>query len=72
MAADGGDEGGSGDVGGEEMVLGAGAGEEWSGVPNVSVVSSCRESERENGCSGVGKDAGSRLGGSGDQAGGGL
>ncbi len=31
MAADGGDEGSSGGVGDEEMVLGAGAGEEWSG-----------------------------------------
>jgi hypothetical protein len=28
VAADGGDEGGTGDVGGEEMMLGAGAGEE--------------------------------------------
>ncbi len=72
MAADGGDEGGSGDVAGEEMGLGAGAGEEWSGVPNVSVVSSCRESERENGCSGVGEDAVGGLGGSGNRAGGGL
>jgi hypothetical protein len=50
------------------MVLGAGAGEEWSGVPNVGVARNCRESERENDCSGVGEGASVGLGSSDDQA----
>ncbi len=55
----------------EEMVLGAGAGEEWSRVPHVSVGGRCRESDRKSACSGVGKDAIVGLGGSSDPAGGG-
>jgi hypothetical protein len=42
------DEGGLGDVSGEEMVLRAAAGEEWSRVPNVCVDRRCRESDRES------------------------
>jgi hypothetical protein len=40
-AAIGGGEGGSNEVGNEEMELGAGAGEEWSGVPHGSVGGRC-------------------------------
>ncbi len=68
-AAVGGGKGGSSDVDGEEMVLGAGVGEEWSGVPYVGFGGRCGESGRESTCSGVGKDASIGLGGSGDRAG---
>jgi hypothetical protein len=40
-AAIGGGEGGLDEVGSEEMKLGAGAGEEWSGVPHVGVGGCC-------------------------------
>ncbi len=43
------------------MVLGFGAGEEWSGVPNVGGGGHCRELDRESDSSGVGEDAGVGL-----------
>ncbi len=50
-AADGSKEGSSGCVGGEEVVLRAGTGAEWSGVPPVGVAGSLGKSEKQSGCS---------------------
>jgi hypothetical protein len=51
---------------GDETGLGAGAGEEWSGVRNVSVGGCCGETGRERVCAEVGEDAGVGLCGEGN------
>jgi hypothetical protein len=56
-------------IGGEEMVVGAGAGEGWSGVPHVGVGGRCGEPCDRGVCSGVSEDAGVGVGGSGNRAG---
>jgi hypothetical protein len=54
------------------MVLGAGAGAEWSEVLSACVAGSYKESERVSDCTVVGEHVGVRLGGSGNRAGGGV
>jgi hypothetical protein len=66
-AADSGNEGGSSSVGGEEIIAGAGAGEERSGVPHVGVGRCCGECNR--GGVGVSENAGVRVCGRDDQVG---
>jgi hypothetical protein len=60
---------GSRGAGGDETGLGAGDGEEWSGVKNVGVGGRCGKTGRERVCTGVGKDAGVGLGGGGNRVG---
>jgi hypothetical protein len=52
----GGENGSSGE-GGDETGLGAGAGEEWSGVQKFGVGGRCGVSGKEGECTGVGKAA---------------
>jgi hypothetical protein len=49
--------------GGEDRELGAGAGEEWSGVQTVGDGGRCGEIGRERVCTGVGEAAGVGVGG---------
>ncbi len=64
-----GSEDGSRGANGDKTELGAGAGEEWSGVQNVGVDDRCGETGRERLCTGVGEDAGVKLSGGGDRVG---
>jgi hypothetical protein len=61
----GGEDGSSG-AGSEETGLGAGAGEEWSGVQKVGVGGRCGDTGSERSWAGVGEDVGVGLGGDGD------
>ncbi len=63
---------GLGHDGGEEMVLGAGAGAEWSGVVTGCIVCSCGGSARKSDSSVIGDAVGVGLGGGGERAGGGV
>jgi hypothetical protein len=65
----GGESGSSGE-GGDETELGAGAGEEWSGVQKFSVGGRCEVSGKEGECTGVGEAAIVGLGS--DRIGGGV
>jgi hypothetical protein len=63
----GGESGSSGE-GGDETELGAGAGEEWSGVQKFSVGGRCEVSGKEGECTGVGGDGiGGGVCGGGDR-----
>jgi hypothetical protein len=68
-AADSGNEGDMNGVSSQEMIAGAEAGEEQSGVPHVSEGRRCGECDRGEVCSGVGEEVGIGVGSSGYRAG---
>ncbi len=71
-AANGGEQNGPGEVDGVEMVLGAGAGAERSGVTAGSIAGKGGGSAKLSDCSEDGECVGVGLGGGGERAGGGV